>query len=199
MLTQRRAGILNLVVDEYIDTATPVSSRALVDRHRLDVSTATVRNELARLEQDGYITHPYTSSGRVPSDRGYRLYVEALMDEEPVAADDQRTIEHQFHQSAAGLDEWLSLAAAVLAAWVGNAAVVTQPRAAVARLKHVQLVHLRDDAALVVAVMDDGRVQQRIVPVRVAVDQSQLTARAERLNVLFAGRVRARSPAGLRR
>ena len=188
MLTERRADILGLLVNEYIDTAEPVSSRALVDRHHLDISSATIRNELAALEQDGYITHPYTSSGRVPSDRGYRLYVEALMDEQPVGAGEQRTIEHQFHQSAAGLDEWLSLAATVLAAWVGNAAVVTQPRATVARLKHVQLVHLRDDAALVVAVMDDGRVQQRIVPVRVAVDQPQLTARAERLNALFAGR-----------
>ena len=79
MLTQRRADILQLVINEYIDTAMPVSSRALVDRHGLGVSTATVRNELAHLEEAGYITHPYTSAGRIPSDLGYRLYIEELM------------------------------------------------------------------------------------------------------------------------
>ena len=81
MLTERQAAILSMVVDEYVQTAEPVSSKALVDRRRLEVSTATIRNELARLEAEGFVTHPYTSAGRVPSDRGYRFYVEALMAE----------------------------------------------------------------------------------------------------------------------
>ena len=115
MLTERRADILGMLVDEYIDTAVPVSSRALVSNPRLEVSSATIRNELAALEEDGYITHPYTSAGRVPSDRGYRLYVEALMAEEPLSASEQRTVEHQFHQVSGGLDEWLGLASTVLA------------------------------------------------------------------------------------
>ena len=182
MLTQRRAGILNLVVDEYIDTATPVSSRALVDRHRLDVSTATVRNELARLEQDGYITHPYTSAGRIPSNVGYRFYVERLMSEEPVGSEEQRTIEHQFHQASPGLEEWLQLAASILASAVGNVAVIARPRRVVPRLRHVQLVHLRPGSALLVGVMDDGSVQERIVAVPDFDQQPELTLRAERLN-----------------
>ena len=182
MLTQRRADILNLVVDEYIDTAAPVSSRALVDRHRLPVSTATVRNELAALEEDGYITHPYTSAGRVPSNNGYRFYVEQLMAEEPVGSDEQRTIEHQFHQATPDLEPWLQLAASILSAAVGNVAVVARPRRAVPRLRHVQLVHLRPGSALLVGVMDDGSVQERIVAVPDFEEQNALSVRAARLN-----------------
>ncbi len=187
MLTERRAGILGMLVNEYIDTAVPVSSRALVSNHRLELSSATIRNELAALEEDGYITHPYTSAGRVPSDRGYRLYIEALMDEEPLSASEQRTVEHQFHQLSGGLDQWLGLASTVLAGWVGNAAIVTRPRARVARLKHVQLVQLREDAALLVAVMEDGRVRQRVMSLAAVADQPALNARAERLNARCAG------------
>ncbi|MYI83420.1 MAG: heat-inducible transcription repressor HrcA [Chloroflexi bacterium] len=182
MLTQRRADILNLVVDEYIGTAAPVSSRALVDRHNLDVSTATVRNELAALEQEGYITHPYTSAGRIPSNTGYRFYVEELMAEEPIGADERRTIEHQFYQVAPGLDEWLQLAASVLAAAVGNVAVVARPQRPVPHLRQAQLVHLRPGAALLVGVLDDGSIQERIVSVPEDEGQPELLARASRLN-----------------
>jgi heat-inducible transcriptional repressor len=187
VLTDRRSAILGLVIDEYIATATPVSSRALVSRHSLNVSTATIRNELARLEEDGYITHPYTSAGRVPSDRGYRHYVEVLMAEEPVGADEQRTIEHQLHQVRGGLDEWLSLTATILATAVESVAVVTRPRAEDARLKHAQLVELQGDLALLVAVMDDGRVRQSMLTLTSPLSQAQLNARAERLNQMLTG------------
>ena len=182
MLNERRAGILNLVVDEYIDTAVPVSSRALVDRHHLEFSTATIRNELARLEEEGYITHPYTSAGRVPSNVGYRFYVERLMAEEPVSLAEQRMIEHQFHQAAPGYDDWLRLAASILSAAVGNVAVVTRPRRPLPTLRHAQLVHLRPGTALLVAVLDDGSVRQRIVGVPETESQDRLNTRAERLN-----------------
>jgi heat-inducible transcriptional repressor len=181
-LTDRRAAILSFVVDDYIDNAEPVSSRALVDRHRLRVSSATIRNELARLEEDGYVTHPYTSAGRIPAERGYRHYVEALMSEQPVGEDEKRTIEHQFHQVESGLDDWLTLAATVLAGAVDNAAVVTRPHNRSCRLKHLQLVHLQNESALLVAVMDDGRVQQRILSLPEPATQDELTQRAERLN-----------------
>lgn len=188
MLTDRRAGILGMVVNAYIDTAEPVSSRALAEREDLDVSPATIRNELARLEDEGYITHPYTSAGRVPSDRGYRIYVETLMAEEPIGSHERRTIEHQFHQASGGLDEWLQLAASVLAGSVENAVVVSRPYSRVPRLKHVQLVHLREDSALLVAVMDDGRVQQRILSLEEPAGQDELSVRASRLNARLAGR-----------
>lgn len=187
MLTERRAAILGMVVSEYIDTAEPVSSRALVSRHHLDVSSATIRNELARLEEDGYILQPHTSAGRVPSDMGYRTWVEMLMAEDPVHADEQRTIEHQLHQVMGGLDEWLSLSATILAGSVGNAAVVTRPRAASSRLRHAQLVELNHEMALLVAVMDDGRVRQRMLPLQAPASQAQLTERAVRLNARIEG------------
>ena len=187
MLTERQAGILRLVVEDYVETAEPVSSRALVERHRLSVSSATIRNEMARLEEDGYITHPHTSAGRVPSEIGYRHYVEALMAEDPLAPEEQRTIEHQLHQVLGGLDEWLSLAATILAASVGNVAVVTRPQATGAHLKHMQLVELHGDSVLLVAVMDDGRVRQRILPQRTPIPQEGLNDCAARLNARASG------------
>ncbi len=187
VLTERRATILGLVVREYVQTAEPVSSKALVDRRGLDVSSATVRNEMARLEDEGYITHPHTSAGRIPSDLGYRTYVQSLMAEEPVGMEEQRTISHQLHQVAGALDEWLSLTATILAGAVGNVAVVTRPRTVTAgRLRHLQLVELNADTTLLVAVMDDGRLRQRLVPLRAAATQVQLQDRAARLNARLA-------------
>jgi heat-inducible transcriptional repressor len=187
VLTGRRAEILGLVVNEYIDTAAPVSSRALVDRHGLSVSTATIRNELARLEDEGYIAQPHTSAGRVPLDRGYRVYVEELMAEYPVSADEQRTIEHQFHQAPQRVEDWMGLAAYVLAGAVANVAVIVRPRRHSARLRHLQLVELQGEAALLVAVMDDGNVQQRVVALSRHEDRTALAARAEGLNARIAG------------
>lgn len=185
MLTDRRSAILGLVIGEYIETAIPVSSRALVKRHGLAVSAATIRNELARLEEDGYITHPYTSAGRIPSDRGYRHYVEVLMSEEPVGTDEQRTIEHQLHQVRGGLDEWLSLTATILAGAVESFAVVTRPRGNDVRLKHAQLVELHGDLVLLVAVMDDGRVRQSVLALTQPRTQQQLNVVAEQINQLL--------------
>lgn len=193
MLTGRRAEILGLVVNEYIDTAAPVSSRALVDRHRLRVSSATIRNELARLEEEGYIAQPHTSAGRVPLDRGYRVYVEELMAELPVSADEQRTIEHQFHQAHARVEDWLSLAAHVLASAVANVAVIVRPRGQSAQLRHIQLVELQSETVLLVAVMEDGRVQQQVVLLSGIEDRAALASRAERLNARIAGATQVRA------
>ncbi|MCK9487527.1 MAG: heat-inducible transcriptional repressor HrcA [Dehalococcoidia bacterium] len=188
MITERQASILGMVVDEYVVTAEPVSSRALVGQRRLDVSSATIRNELARLEAVGYVTHPYTSAGRVPSDQGYRFYVEALMSEDPVGLDERRTVEHQLHQVSGGLDEWLSLTAMILSSLVGNVAVVTRPRTRSARLRNAQLVELSRDTSLLVAVMDDGRVRQRILPATAPTTQETLNERAHRINRLLDGK-----------
>jgi heat-inducible transcriptional repressor len=187
VLTGRRAEILGLVVNEYISTAAPVSSRALVDRHGLQVSTATIRNELARLEDEGYIAQPHTSAGRIPLDLGYRVYVEELMSEQPVGVDEQRTIEHQFHQAPQRIEDWMALAAHVLAGAVANVAVIVRPRRQSARLRHLQLVELQGENALLVAVMDDGNVQQRVVSLSRSEDRKSLAARAEGLNARIAG------------
>ncbi len=128
-LTQRRAGILRLVVHEYIETATPVGSKAIREKYSLPASSATIRNEMKALEGEGLLTHPHTSAGRVPSETGYRLFVESLMGQVDLAGEEKATIRHQFYQTAPELDEWLDLAAVVLARSLGLLAIVAPPRA----------------------------------------------------------------------
>src|SRR3990170_5601380 len=187
MLTERRSALLNTIVEEYVDTALPVGSQYIVRKHRMPVSPATVRLEMARLEEDGYITHPHTSAGRVPSDKGYRYYVEALMAEEAVPWQEQETIRHQFHQAGGAVEEWLRLAAAVLAQAVHNIAVVTTPRAPASRLRHIELVSLQEFVALLVLVLQEARVLQRVLAAGESQSQDELTATGHRLTDLFEG------------
>ncbi|TET49498.1 MAG: HrcA family transcriptional regulator, partial [Anaerolineales bacterium] len=109
-LTRRQQTILGLVVRKYVRDAAPVSSRALVEGYGLEVSTATVRNEMARLEEAGYLTHPYTSAGRTPTRMGYRRFVERLLGEEELPLQERRTITHQFYQACRDFEEWMPLA-----------------------------------------------------------------------------------------
>ena len=160
-LTERQQSVLRAVVEDYLTSATPVGSKMLVDRHGLRVSPATVRSAMADLEQMGLLTHPHTSAGRVPSDLGYRLYVESLMREAVLDRTDQLMIRHQFSQVQLTSNEWLRLAASILAASTSSAAVVTPARARRARFGHVQLVELADRSRLCVLVMADGNVEQR--------------------------------------
>jgi heat-inducible transcriptional repressor len=160
-LTERQRSVLRAVVEDYVLTAVPVGSKTLVDRHALDVSSATVRSAMAELEALGLLTHPHTSAGRVPSDLGYRLYVESLMREAVLDTVDQLMIRHQFAQVQLTSNEWLRLAASILAATTRSAAVVTPARSRRARFSHVQLVELADRSRLCVLVLADGKVTQR--------------------------------------
>jgi len=187
MLTERRASLLSFIIQDYVDTALPVGSEYVVRRHRMPFSSATVRLEMARLEEDGYITHPHTSAGRIPSDKGYRYYVEALMEEEKLAWEQQETIRHQFHQAERALEEWFQLAAAVLAQAVRNFAVVTSPRSKEARLRHLQLVALQEFSALCVVVLQEARLHQQVVTLKQAADQETLSGVAARLNARYGG------------
>ena len=145
MLTDRRSALLNLIVEEYVDTALPVGSQVhRAQARHAGVSSATVRMEMARLEDEGFISQPHTSAGRVPSDKGYRYYVESLMAEESLPCEERETIRHQFHQAERAMEQWFQLAAAVLAHSVSNFAVVTSPRSKETRLRHVQLVPLQE-------------------------------------------------------
>ena len=191
MLTERRAQLLSLIVREYVDSAVPVGSEAIVRKHELPFSSATIRNEMARLEEDGYISHPHTSAGRVPSDVGYRYYVEALMQESDLPKEDKRTIRHQFHQAGREEDECIQLAAAVLARAVENAAVVTVPRSPETRLKRLELVGIQDSAALLVMVLHQARVKQQVLIFPEPVEQDELTRISNRLNDVFAGHTAA--------
>ena len=186
MLAARTDRILKSIVGRYIEAAVPVSSQCLADDYKLRVSSATIRNEMAYLEQEGYITRPHLSAGGVPSDKGYRYYVESLTGVSlPLA--EQRLIAHLFHQVEAKLEEWLSLTAALMARLSQNVAIVTMPKAADCQFKHLELVSLRDSLALVVLVLRGARVRQQLISFEQAMSQSELTAVANKLNEAYAG------------
>ena len=194
-LTDRQRTVLRAVVEDYVLTAIPVGSKSLVDRYRLAVSAATVRSAMAELEALGLLSHPHTSAGRVPSDLGYRHYVESLMREAELDMADRLMIRHQFSQVQLTSNEWLRLAAAVLAGSTRSASVVTPARSRQARFGHVQLVALADGSRLVVLVLSDGNVVQRRLD-RAAldramgedpIDQSALDVAAVSLNTSLAG------------
>jgi heat-inducible transcriptional repressor len=193
-LSERRARILAFIVDDYVDSAQPIGSQALVERHGLGLSSATVRNEMAALEDEGMVTHPHTSAGRIPSQRGYRYYVSSLMPERALSRDEQVAILHQFHQSARDLEEWVGLAASVLANSLHNVALVTQPRVLEVRFKQLQLVELSETRALLVVVTSDAQVHQRTLEFSVAVTQEGLSRMANRLNGEFGGHMAADLP-----
>lgn len=188
MLTERQARILSLIVEDYVETAEPVGSEALVRRHHLPLSPATIRNEMARLEEEGYLTHPHTSAGRIPADSGYRVYLESLMEEETLPRDTQETIRHQFHQAGREADAWIHLAAAILAQFVQNAAVVTVPRSSECRFKHLELVGVQEHVALLVLVLSQARVRQQLLTFPLPMTQDELSNMAHRLTAKLEGR-----------
>ena len=188
MLTERRSDLLNLIVEEYVENALPVGSQYVVRKHQVPYSSATVRLEMGRLEDEGYIVQPHTSAGRVPSDKGYRYYVESLMEEETLALEERETIRHQFHQTERAMEQWFQLAAAVLAHSVSNFAVVTSPRSSETRLQHVQLVPLQEASALCIVVLNEARIRQQVLAFREPIDPTALLIAAGRLNERYAGR-----------
>ncbi len=126
-LSQRKQQILRALVEEYIHTATPVASETLVRKYGLRFSSATVRHELAGLEEASLIYQPHTSAGRMPTDLGYRYFVEYLMQESALSLDEQRLIRHQFYQVQDQLDQWVRLTASVMARLLHSAAIMTAP------------------------------------------------------------------------
>jgi heat-inducible transcriptional repressor len=186
-LSERRRAILKAIVQEHITSARPVASETVVQKYALGVSSATIRNEMAALEEMGYIHQLHTSAGRVPSEQGYRFYVEHLMEEPALSPDEQRTISHQFHQANLELGQWLRLAAAILAQSVQNAAVVTAPRARQTRFKHLELISIQESLALLVAVFDGGTVQQQMFVPALPATQDDLSGVAARVNRMLEG------------
>ncbi|GAB4114671.1 MAG: heat-inducible transcriptional repressor HrcA [Roseiflexaceae bacterium] len=181
-MNERRRLILKLVIQEYVESSVPVSSDLLTRKYGLNVSSATIRNELAALEDSGLLTHLHTSAGRVPTDAGYRYFVENLMDRMPLSATEQRMIRHQFYQVRTELDQWIQLAGAVLARTAQNVAVVTLPRAYQSRFKHLELIAIHDATVLVVLVLHDGTVRQQTLTLDAARSQEDLSRSAVRIN-----------------
>jgi len=183
--TPRQQEILAVLVREYVASATPVGSNTLRDIGRLRVSSATIRNELVALEELGFVHQPHTSAGRVPTILGYRYFVEQLMADADLPVPEQRTIHHQFHQLRLDLDQWMELTAAVLAHTVRAASVVTPPRAAMSRYRHVELISVSERMFLLVLVLQDGSIHQEMLTTRNVLSQSELSQLSNRLNVLF--------------
>jgi heat-inducible transcriptional repressor len=160
-LSARKQQILRALVEEYIHLATPVASEALVRKYSLPFSSATVRHELAGLEELDLVSQPHTSAGRVPTDLGYRYFVEHLMQESALSLDEQRLIRHLFYQVQDQLDQWVRLTASVMARLLHSGAVMTPPRSSEGRLKHVEALSITDFSAHIVLVLTDGSVQQQ--------------------------------------
>ena len=180
--------MLKYVVEEYVRTAVPVSSEAIVRRYDSTVSTATVRNELAQLEELGLISHPHTSAGRVPTDIGYRFYVEHLMESADPTPGEQRTIRHQFHQVEPDIGRWTHLASSVLANAVQAAAVVTPLQSARARVWRTALLPVQDAVALVTVVLHSGAVRQQVLHLERPCAGDELDRIGSTLTDLLAGR-----------
>jgi len=187
-LSQRKQQILRALVEEYIHGATPVASETLVRKYGLNFSSATVRHELAGLEEAHLIYQPHTSAGRVPTDLGYRYFVEHLMQESALSLSEQRQIRHQFYQVQDQLDQWVRLTASVMARLLHSAAVMTSPRASEGRLKHFEALSVTDLSAHLVLVLMDGTVRQQRLLLETPIDQDELSASADRLNKFFQGK-----------
>jgi len=191
MLSDRSETILKSIVGQYIVKATPVPSQSIINDFELAVSSATIRNEMMRLEQEGYITRPHPSAGSIPMDKGYRYYVETLSDIElPLA--EQLLVSHLFHQVERELEDWLSLAATLTAQLVQNVAVVTLPKPANCRFRHLELVALKDSLALVVLVLYGALLRQQLITFDQAISQEELSAIANKLNDAYADKTRAK-------
>ncbi len=186
MITTRSGKILNYIVRQYISEAVPVPSQAVADKANLGVSPATIRNEMAQLEKDGYLIRPHTSAGCIPSDKGYRYYVESI-EKMTLPREEQYLISHTFHQVEREVEAWVSLTASLLAQLTRNVAVVSLPKATDCKLKHLELISVQDTRALMVVVLEGAIVKQQLITFDQAVTQSDLAAVSNKLNGIYAG------------
>jgi len=187
-LTDRQRFILSLVIHEYINSAAPVGSQHMVEQYHLDMSSATVRNELAELTSLGYLQQPHPSAGRVPTEDGYRLFVGNLVTRSVIPETVRRTISHQFYQMRQDVEQWTRLAASVLAHQSRAASLVTAPHHDQARFKHLELIASHGRQVLMVLVTVGGEIFQRFITLDEPVPQSQLSASADRLTSLLGGK-----------
>jgi heat-inducible transcriptional repressor len=186
-LTERQKTLLLLIIRDYIDSAQPIGSKRLAEHYRLNMSSATIRNEMSALTEMGYLRQPHTSAGRVPTEEGYRYFVSEMMNDVHLPESVQHTISHQFHQSRPELDQWMTLAASVLANQSQGVSVVTAPHAQQAKFKHVELISTQGRQVLMVLVMMGGEVSQQILTLAEPVTQERLSQTATRLNGLLVG------------
>ncbi|MFJ6560927.1 heat-inducible transcriptional repressor HrcA [Streptomyces sp. NPDC091412] len=187
MLSERRLQVLRAIVQDYVGTEEPVGSKALTERHSLGVSPATVRNDMAALEDEGYIAQPHTSAGRIPTDKGYRLFVDKLAEVKPMTAPERRAI-HNFLDGAVDLDDVVARTVRLLAQLTRQVAVVQYPSLTRSTVRHVELLALAPARVMLVLITDTGRVEQRMVDCPAPFGETSLADLRARLNSRVAGR-----------
>jgi heat-inducible transcriptional repressor len=187
MVTERGLQVLRAIVQDYVDTHEPVGSKAIVERHHFGVSAATIRNDMALLEDEELITAPHTSSGRIPTDKGYRVFVDHLAELRPLSTA-QRAAITQFLGETSDLDDLLMRTVRVMTRLTGQVALVQYPSFERATVTHVELVALAPNRVLVVIVTDTGRVSQRISVLAAALDETDIATVRARVGALIAGR-----------
>ena len=182
----RRLEILKAIVDEYVATQEPVGSKALAENHKLGVSPATIRNEMAVLEEEGLITQPHTSAGRIPTDLGYRVFVDQLASVKPLSTPERRAIE-TFLEGALDLDDVVMRTVKLLADVTKQVAVVQYPSLVKSKVRHVELVLLTPLRTMLILITDTGRVEQRIIELASEIDEEFLNSMRVKLNNSIAG------------
>ena len=192
-LEERKLEVLRAVIEDYIATEEPVGSKALAERHHLGVSPATIRNDMALLEEEGYIAQPHTSAGRVPTDKGYRLFVDKLAALKPLSTAERRAIA-SFLEGAIDLDDVLHRTVRLLAQLTRQVAVVQYPSLARSAVRHLEVVHLAATRLMLVLITDSGRVEQRVVELPVPVTESVVADLRTTLNGALRDRRLADAP-----
>ncbi|MDQ2876136.1 MAG: heat-inducible transcriptional repressor HrcA [Actinomycetota bacterium] len=187
MLDDRKLAVLRAIVEDYVSTNEPVGSKNLVDRHSLDVSPATIRNDMAVLEEQGFIVQPHTSAGRVPTDKGYRLFVDRLTGVKPFSSAERRAIE-TFLAGVYDLDDIVMRTVRLLAQLTRQVAVVQYPSLTRSTVRHIELVPLAPQRLLLVLITDTGRVEQRSVELPGPVGDDSITHLRAVLNAYLGGR-----------
>jgi heat-inducible transcriptional repressor len=184
---ERRLEVLRAIVADYVATQEPVGSKALVERHNLGVSSATVRNDMAVLEEDGYITQPHTSAGRIPTDKGYRRFVDRISDIKPLSAAERRAIQ-SFLAGALDLDDVLRRSVRLLAQLTRQVAVVQYPTLTRSTVRHIEVVALTPARLMLVLITDSGRVDQRMVDLGEVLGEEAVGRIRAMLNAAVVGR-----------
>jgi heat-inducible transcriptional repressor len=184
---ERRFEVLRAIVADFVSTQEPIGSKSLVERHNLGVSSATVRNDMAVLEAEGYITQPHTSSGRVPTEKGYREFVDRLADVKPLSSAERSAIQ-SFLESGVDLDDVLRRAVRLLAQLTRQVAVVQYPTLSTSTVRHLEVIGLTPARLLMVVITDSGRVDQRIVELGDVIDDHQLSQLREMLGLALVGK-----------
>lgn len=186
MQEDRRLAVLRAIVEDYVATEEPVGSKALVERHGLNVSPATIRNDMAALEDEGYLAQPHTSAGRVPTDKGYRLFVDRLSTVKPMTTAERRAIA-TFLDGAVDLDDVVHRSVRVLSQLTRQVAVVQYPTLSRSTVRHIEIVALTASRLLVVLILSTGRVEQRLVELDSEIDDDDLAQLRTRVNLAATG------------